>query len=806
MARFRKNLVLAISLAVVVMTGVVGISLWWRQGASSSGDPSAPQIQSPGYAGSVSCRECHEKFYKLWAPSHHGLAMQPVTPEFLKTKVEPQKTAITIREHRYQAIFRDGQGLVREQGSRGEKSYPMAHAMGGKNVYYFLTPLDKGRLQVLPVAYDVRKKEWFNTTASMIRHFAEGARTEPVSWLDPLLTFNTVCYSCHVSQLATNYDLKSDTYHTVWAEPGINCETCHGPAAEHNRVCQEAPKGTVPKDLKIIRGGRDFTVEQNNATCASCHAKMVPLTTSFMPGERFFDNFDLVTLEDRDFYPDGRDLGENFTETLWRLSPCAKSGKFSCLHCHTSSGRYRFKDEAKANHACLPCHKERVNKAAAHINHPADKAGTPQKCIACHMPMTEFARMRRSDHSMLPPAPAATMAFKSPNACNLCHKDKDAVWADQQVRKWRKRDYQAPLLYRARLVDAARKRDWTKLPEMLKYITSPERDEIYATSLIRLLAFCPNNQKWPAIQQALKDKSPLVRGAAASALAAHLTPETCEALLACLDDNYRLVRIRAASTLAPYPRELLSTADQQRLEKVSQELLASLMARPDDWTSHYNLGNFYFDRQELSKALEAFSVASRLHPEAILPWVNVSMVYARLGEHDKAETALRQALKIAPGNATANFNLGLLLAEQGKLPEAEAALRTAVKSDPQFPEAAYNLGVLLTKDRLPEALRYIRKAHELRPQVPKYAFSLSFYLRQQGDLSGAIAVLDRQVQQKAASADIYFLLGELYEKMAQPEAAKGVYQKALADKGLPKGVKYHFETKLRALTTAKNRQ
>ena len=107
----------------------------------------------------------------------------------------------------------------------------MVQAMGGKNVYYFLTPLEKGRLQVLPVAYDVRKKEWFDTTSSMIRHFAEGAHTEPVSWRDQTLTFNTACYSCHVSQLATNYDLKTDTYNTQWVEPGINCESCHGPSS-----------------------------------------------------------------------------------------------------------------------------------------------------------------------------------------------------------------------------------------------------------------------------------------------------------------------------------------------------------------------------------------------------------------------------------------------------------------------------------------------------------------------------------------------------------------------------------------------
>ncbi|MEJ2070531.1 MAG: tetratricopeptide repeat protein [Syntrophobacterales bacterium] len=790
----------------VVFLLLAGIFGWWSLGVASADTSSASPAQAQGYAGTASCRECHEKFYKLWAPSHHGLAMQPVTPEFLQTKVEPQKSPITIKKHRYQAIFRDGRGFVQEQGPDGEKTYPMAHAMGGNNVYYFLTPLDKGRLQVLPVAYDVRKKEWFDTTASMIRHFAEGTRTEPVSWQDPLLTFNTACYSCHVSQLSTNYDPQSGTYHTVWAEPGINCETCHGPAVKHVRVCREAPKGTVPKDLKITRGGKKFTVSQNNATCSSCHAKASPLTTFFKVGDRFFDHYDLATLENPDFYPDGRDLGENYTYTTWRLSPCVQSGQLSCLHCHTSSGRYRFKDEAKANQACLPCHKERVDKAAAHIHHPADKPGTPKKCITCHMPMTEFARMRRSDHSMLPPTPAATIKFKSPNACNLCHTDKDAAWADQQVRKWRPRDYQAPVLYRAGLVDAARKRDWSKLPEMLQYITSPQRDEIYATSLIRLLAFCPNNQKWLAISQALQDKSPLVRGAAAAALAGHLTPETRDALLACLDDDYRLVRLRAAASLASYPTGLLSTNDQQRLAKTNQELLDSLLARPDDWTSHYNLGNYYAARKEFPKALEAFDTASRLQPESVLPLVNVSMVHARLRQSDLAETALRQALKIDPTNATANFNLGLLLAEQGKLPEAEAALRTALKSDPQFPEAAYNLGVLLAKDRLSEALPWIRQAHELRPQVPKYAFSLAFYLKQQGDNQGAIEVLNQQVKRKETSPDIYFLLGQLYENENKPETAKKVYQKALADKGLPKGVKPHFETKLRALTSKKNRQ
>ena len=68
---------------------------------------------------------------------------------------------------------------------------------------------------------------------------------------------------------------------------------------------------------------------------------MVPVTNTFQPGDRFFDHYDLVTLENPDFYPDGRDLGETFTHTGWLMSPCVKSGKLDCLHCHSEVAHKR---------------------------------------------------------------------------------------------------------------------------------------------------------------------------------------------------------------------------------------------------------------------------------------------------------------------------------------------------------------------------------------------------------------------------------------------------------------------------------
>jgi tetratricopeptide (TPR) repeat protein len=780
MSRLFSLTVEAALVAVTVMFCLAGLA----EARVKPADPGLlPELSL--YAGSKSCIECHAKFYQLWATSRHGLAMQPYTPEFARAHLTPQKKDLVIGKERYRADIGPQAGWVLETNPKGKKNkYPILHALGGKNVYYFLTPLARGRLQTLPVAYDVRTRQWFDTAASGVRHFGSGPPEEPVNWKEWPYTFNTACFNCHVSQFSSNYDLATDTYHTTWAEPGINCETCHGPSKEHNEVMQAAPKGQVPPDLKII-SVKKFTHEQHNASCGSCHAKMSPLTTVFPPGDRFFDHFDLVTLENPDYYPDGRDLGENYTYTTWLLSPCVKAGQIDCIKCHTSSGRYRFKDEAKANDACLPCHAERVAKAAEHIHHPSDKQGVPSKCVSCHMPMTAFARMNRSDHSMLPPAPAATLQFGSPNACNSCHKDKDAAWADQNVRQWRTRDYQAPVLHRAGLIDAARKRDWQKLPEMLAYIKSQERDEVFAASLLRLTMAAPDEKVHPTVLKAIQDPSPLVRAAAAEALSVRHGNESFRALVAATGDGYRLVRVRAAASLAQYPPSWVTGMDQAQVQKATEEYLASLTTRPDQWTSHYNLGNYYLNRGEVKEALAAYDTALKLEPRAAMVMVNAAMAYAQIGAQDQAEKSLVKAIKIVPDNAAAHFNLGLLKAEQNWGKEAERELKQAFRLDPKMAPAAYNLCILTAKDRPKEALSWCKKAVELNPKEPKYAYTLAFYQKEQGDLKNAAATLQDFLPRRPSFADGYLLLAEIYLQQGERTKAVEVLRQVLQRENLP---------------------
>jgi tetratricopeptide (TPR) repeat protein len=672
--------------------------------------------------------------------------------------------------------------------------------MGGKNVYYLLTPMERGRLQVLPLAYDVHKKAWCDMAASGVRHFPD-RRDEALDWTDRMFAFNTTCFNCHVTELTTNYDLATDTYHTTWSEPGISCESCHGSAKEHVRAMEAGEKGHSSKEIKIIRT-KEFTPAQMNDLCATCHAKLVPLSLSFQPGDKFFDHFDLIALEHADFYPDGRDLGENYTHTSWLMSPCIRSGKLDCNHCHTPSGRMRFEGE-KSNEMCMPCHEKEVRGAVEHGRHKAGSKGND--CVGCHMPMTRFAAMGRSDHSMRPPTPATTIAFKSPNACNLCHADHDAAWADQWVRKWYRPDYQAEVMRRAELLDQARKQQWKRLPEMLAELQKKGDDEVYKASLVRLLRGSEDAAKWPVLLGLLQNASPLVRSSAASALGEHLTPEVVQALLGAAADPSRLVRIRTAMSLASLrPESLPSQRDRNNLDRANDDFTTAMRARPDDWASHANLGNFYMERRDFPAAAMCFENSTKLEPRQIGPLVNASMAYSNMGQNDKAEHCLRQALKVEPQNAAANFNLGLLLAEQEQFTEAEQALKAALKADPQMAAAAYNLAVIRGKASLDEAIAWCQKAHDLRPADPKYAYTLALYLRQKGNVERAVELLRGVIRREPLYVDAYWLLGEIHESRRDFPAAAALYRQAAKLEGLPPSLRREFEAKLQSIE-GKNR-
>ena len=733
------------------------------------------------FAGSQSCRECHENFYQLWSPSYHGQAMMPVDAGFIDKHQLPDSPPINVEGHQFSVEFKDSTMTMYEKdGDRLIKTYDVIWAMGGHNVYCFLTPFEKGKLQNIPLAYDANSKSWFNYPEAGMRHFGEGyPDDEALPWKDANFTFNTGCYSCHISQLSTNFDLATETYQTTWNEPGINCETCHGAAGEHIRIFKNLKEGEEPKEMGLIVT-TTFTPEQNTDACAPCHAKMNPITPSYIPGEKYFDNYNVTTLEDRDFYPDGRSLGENYTLTEWMLNPCVEGSDLHCVTCHTSSGRDRNKDNP--DNSCVHCHADVVNNKVEHTGHQPEDGLT---CISCHMPKREFVgHFLRSDHSFRPPMPEATIKFGSPNACNQCHNDKTPEWANKIVKSRANGNYQDETLKWAQLLKEARMQDWTNVDKMYAYIKNPKTNEVVANSFIRMLGNCPLESKTDVLLEALNSKSELVRSSAAYGLAGISDEKVKNALLKACSDEIRLVRIQAVDAILLFPESSFTAEQLAVVKKAENEYVTSITARSDSWSNHYNLGIYYQNKGNTEKALESYETAARLYPDALMPLINSSVIYSYVGNQQKAEENLHKAIAVDPKNEAANLNLGLLLAEQGRMQEAAKALKVVVETNPKQAVAAYNLSVITAQNDINEAIKYARVATESEPAEPKYAYTLAFYLLQNNQKQDAVNILQKITREQPLYFNAVSMLADIYLRDGKKQDAINLFQRTINTNGI----------------------
>jgi Flp pilus assembly protein TadD len=299
------------------------------------------------------------------------------------------------------------------------------------------------------------------------------------------------------------------------------------------------------------------------------------------------------------------------------------------------------------------------------------------------------------------------------------------------------------------------------------------------------------------LRELADDPSPLVRAAAVTALA--FDPASQSRLVAATRDGSRLVRLRAAAALNRLGLGSLPEAERRDVEKASAELERSLQARPDQFASHYNLGNLDLERGVPADAVAHYQKAIELRPDHVATLVNLSMAYARLGRTAEAEAPLRQAIEADPRSGPAHFNLGLLLAESGRETEAKAELRRATELDPGHAAAAYNLSVLVAKESPKEAAALARRAARAEPAQPRYAWTHAYFAAEAGDGAEARRVLEALLRAQPGYGDAWGLLGTLLEKEGRTAEARVVYGRASKAAALSPAERVAFQARAERL-------
>ncbi len=147
-----------------------------------------------------------------------------------------------------------------------------------------------------------------------------------------------------------------------------------------------------------------------------------------------------------------------------------------------------------------------------------------------------------------------------------------------------------------------------------------------------------------------------------------------------------------------------------------------------------NIGEIYFQRGEIRKALEYFKEAARQDPQLHYAWRNMGDAFYELGEDAAAEESYHRALALVPDEPELYNNLGLVLERRKNFPGAEKAYQKAMELDPDFAPAHAHLAELYVQtERLPEALRRYAQWQVLEPDNPEIPSKIALLRRWMSD-------------------------------------------------------------------------
>ncbi|MGM0599158.1 MAG: multiheme c-type cytochrome [Candidatus Rifleibacteriota bacterium] len=292
------------------------------------------------YAGSESCKKCHADIYQQWE----------ITPHAKMTRRLEQ-----IEDHE--------QIPIEELGFNREK---IVWVLGSHYVNRFVAKAS-GTLVVLPKIWDINEKEWLPVKDYGWKHRY---------WLKQ-------CAGCHTTGFSTEND--------EFIEPGVGCESCHGPGINHIRTGSKeyivAPKRLSEKRREMI--------------CESCHTSGLDnsgeyhFPAGYKPGEDLTKYFSGLTPKPgqspKNFHGDetyeDRRRQWDFLKSRFLL---AKG--LTCDYCQNfrnvetkSNSDYLTPDEY-----CLTCHTDKTD-------HPEQSPGN--NCTVCHQPsLNASGTMTIHDH------------------------------------------------------------------------------------------------------------------------------------------------------------------------------------------------------------------------------------------------------------------------------------------------------------------------------------------------------------------------------------------------------------------------
>ena len=696
-----------------------------RCSAPNESESGSPQnIGNSTFVGSASCKSCHASEYSEWLESDHYQAMLPAND----SSVLGDFNQVSFAADGVTSSFfkKDGKFFINTEGPDGRnQDFEVAYTFGFYPLQQYLIAFPDGKLQPTRLSWDSKNNRWFNQYAGDIIDHRDW-----LHWTKNAQNWNTMCASCHSTNLQKNYDYTTDAYHTDFSEVNVSCESCHGPGSAHVEFLGSASysKGERLENSGFRKVNDTDPKVQVNA-CAPCHARKADLGPLASFGDELLNDLIPQIINDEFYYADGQIRDEDYVYGSFVQSKMFHKD-VRCTDCHNP---HTGKLKLDGNAMCMSCHEPSYNTTQHHF-HPVGTAGS--QCVNCHMPVrTYMGNDDRRDHSFRIPRPDQSMVFGTPNTCTSCHADQSNVWAAKAVKEWygEKREYHFSddLLPGSQL-------DERSEGHLIRLMADTSQPEIARATAAFYLSSLLTQNSTNALLAALQQEKPLIRYQALRALRYFPPQVWIEQAGIGLTDKVKAVRIAAADLYHSLPPEQIPSVFQSAFASADAENRKYLQYQTDFAVGNVMLADYHLQGGDNIQAISSYLRA--LQKDSLMNYarLNLSTAYNGVGDNRKALQALQEAAAIDPANEQVFFNLGLLYYELGDQGKAMQSFQRAVDLGSQNSNLYYNYGLLLQQQgQLKESEKILLRGLALDVQAENVNYALAYLYMGQNQMGKA---------------------------------------------------------------------
>ena len=739
--------IIGLTAAIVI---VVSLPVYYFSVVKNTGKKTPVDSAEPAtFVTSEKCKDCHKKEYDTWQGSHHDMAMAVAN----ETTVLGDFNDAEFTLHGVTSRFykKDDKYFVHTNGPGGEMGdFEITHTFGWYPLQQYLVPFPGGRLQCLPIAWDVREKKWYRLPPEGPIHPRDW-----LYWTNAAQNWNGMCAECHSTNLRKNYDPQSDTYNTTWSDIDVGCEACHGPGSNHVSWAEMPEMArTQTANFELVQKTSGTGARDSVELCAPCHSRRAALGDYVHAEADLLDSLLPSLLTDELYFADGQILEEVYVYGSFTQSKMYRHG-VRCSDCHDV---HSIKPVKEGNALCLQCHRAAQYDSREHHFHrqkgePGEpirsasgevlfEVGTGAQCVQCHMPGRYYMGIDyRPDHSFRIPDPSLNAAINTPDACLRCHIDKNPQWSDASITKW-----YGPgrLPHYGTIIEKGRQGDADAGKELVRLVGDPLYPVIVRATALSLLTAYPGEQTDQAMEIGLMDEEALIRRTAVASIQVPDQEKLARLIGPMLYDPVKAVRIEAASRLAGDITGHLDADQQEVFKAVLQEFESAMLYSADFSFGRYNLANLYGELDRPQDAITNYEAAIRIDSQFYPAKVNLAMLYNQQGKNDQAEQLLREVVTVHPELYEIAYSLGLLLVEMQQYSEAVTYLEKAAKGLPKRARIHYNLGLLYQQmQRTMRAEKELQLALMLEPETLDFQYGMADHYLKRGMLKEARRIAEK---------------------------------------------------------------